>query len=441
MFNKSPCSATFVLWLSIQKNVTFVIGINLEGVVNHMGIKATRGLYVGNLLVIVLLIANILFTASMEIVIISAVGIGILVVGTLYTYKSITRPLKETLKIARQITARELEIDKAPKVKNEFGELSQFLHEMGENLKSIFVQLNSVSDQLVTSSSSLKSSTEQTNVSTNQMAASIQEVASSVDIQGKNIQESATAMSEITIGIGRVAQTTNNVAESASETTTQANLGNNYIQKIDEQMNSIYKVNHETNSVMKELEDKSTKIGSIIGVITGIADQTNLLALNAAIESARAGEHGKGFAVVANEVRLLAEQSKEASKQIEEIIKLIQEDTNQAYEMTNKATIETKNGLELVQITGKTFTQILTSIENVSAQTQELSAVVEEMSASTEQVNASFEDVSQLAQNSTSKMAEIAAASEQNSYALNEVFSSTGALAEVAEQLQGMVKK
>ncbi|MCM3388777.1 methyl-accepting chemotaxis protein [Ureibacillus chungkukjangi] len=406
-----------------------------------MGIKATRGLYVGNLLVIVLLIANILFTASMEIVIISAVGIGILVVGTLYTYKSITRPLKETLKIARQITARELEIDKAPKVKNEFGELSQFLHEMGENLKSIFVQLNSVSDQLVTSSSSLKSSTEQTNVSTNQMAASIQEVASSVDIQGKNIQESATAMSEITIGIGRVAQTTNNVAESASETTTQANLGNNYIQKIDEQMNSIYKVNHETNSVMKELEDKSTKIGSIIGVITGIADQTNLLALNAAIESARAGEHGKGFAVVANEVRLLAEQSKEASKQIEEIIKLIQEDTNQAYEMTNKATIETKNGLELVQITGKTFTQILTSIENVSAQTQELSAVVEEMSASTEQVNASFEDVSQLAQNSTSKMAEIAAASEQNSYALNEVFSSTGALAEVAEQLQGMVKK
>lgn len=70
----------------------------------------------------------------MEIVIISAVGIGILVVGTLYTYKSITRPLKETLKIARQITARELEIDKAPKVKNEFGELSQFLHEMGKIL-------------------------------------------------------------------------------------------------------------------------------------------------------------------------------------------------------------------------------------------------------------------------------------------------------------------
>ncbi len=356
--------------------------------------------------------------------------------------KSISGPVQLISKGAEEITKGNLMIE-AIKVKSrdEIGKLATSFNEMAETLREIIHEVNLTSEQVASSSEELMASSEQTTSATNQVVQSIQEVSNTIEIQGRNTEESANAIAEITIGVQRIADSTGTVAESASETTKQATIGNEYIHKVVGQMDEIYRSTTDTNSMMKALESRTNEIGVIISVITDIADQTNLLALNAAIESARAGEHGKGFAVVADEVRKLAEQSRKSANQIGEIIQLIQKDTGKAAEITNDGNEIAKNGLILAEETRRTFDQILRSIEGVNSQTQELSAISEEMSASIEQVHTLIEEVAQLARISSNNTSEIASASQEQLATLEEVTASATALAERAESLRGLISK
>lgn len=368
-----------------------------------------------------------------------AILMGIAIALTLS--KSISGPVRLISKGAEEIANGNLMIE-AIKVKNkdEIGHLATSFNEMAENLRAIIHEVNLTSEQVASSSEVLMASSEQTTSATNQVVQSIQEVSNTIEIQGRNTEESANAIAEITIGVQRIADSTGTVAESASETTKQATIGNDYIHKVVGQMDVIYRSTTDTNSMMKALESRSNEIGEIINVITDIADQTNLLALNAAIESARAGEHGKGFAVVADEVRKLAEQSRKSANQIGEIIQLIQSDTGKAAEITNDGNEVAKNGLVLAEETRRTFEQILRSIEGVNSQTQELSAISEEMSASIEQVHALIEEVAQLARISSNNTSEIASASQEQLATLEEVTASATSLAERAEILRGLIR-
>ncbi len=111
------------------------------------------------------------------------------------------------------------------------------------------------------------------------------------------------------------------------ETTEHVNSGSEEIKQSILQMNSVHAVVEETSIVIDTLVTRTQQIDKALDAITNIADQTNLLALNAAIEAARAGENGKGFAVVAEEVRDLAEKSKEFANEINHLIKNILQDT------------------------------------------------------------------------------------------------------------------
>lgn len=352
------------------------------------------------------------------------------------------RPLDKLTSSAALIAKGDLRTEEVNvKVKDEIGILSEAFNQMTKNLKDILQQVNHYSEQVASSAEELMASAEQTSTATNQVVISIQDVTKNVEVQDQNTADSARAIAEITQGVQSIADSSSQVADSVQETTHQANLGNTNIQKVIEQMNSIYKASGETKLVMNELESKSNEIGNIIEIITSIAEQTNLLALNAAIESARAGEHGKGFAVVADEVRKLAEQSRESANQISDIIQMMQADTVKAAEMTTKGNEEINNGLKLTEQTSDTFKQILESISHVNSQTQELSSISEEISASAQQVNAAIDEVSALAKTTASSANDIASASEEQLATLEEVTASSTSLANMAEKLNEIVRR
>jgi methyl-accepting chemotaxis protein len=149
---------------------------------------------------------------------------------------------------------------------------------------------------------------------------------------------------------------------------------------------------------MSAINASSKKIEDIISVIDGIAFQTNILALNAAVEAARAGEQGRGFAVVAGEVRNLAQRSASAAKEIKELI--------------HDSVGKTAEGTQQVETAGNTMHEIVSSVQRVTDIMAEITAASVEQSAGIDQVNQAVTSMDEVTQQNAALVEEAAAAAE-----------------------------
>jgi Methyl-accepting chemotaxis protein (MCP) signaling domain. len=179
----------------------------------------------------------------------------------------------------------------------------------------------------------------------------------------------------------------------------------------------------------------------MIEAITEITDQTNLLALNAAIEAARAGEHGRGFAVVAEEVRKLAEESKNSAQKIIGLTTQIQSGTKEVEESVNITVQNIEQGVTYVKNAERSFQQIFGAINEMSAQIEEISASAEEISAGTEQTAASVSEMAHLAALAAEQSNNVFASIEEQTASLNEINEVAKTLSDGALSLQEGIRQ
>lgn len=186
--------------------------------------------------------------------------------------------------------------------------------------------------------------------------------------QAQEIAGASAAVNEMAVTIDQVSANAAESAGVAERSVSIASNGAKVVQNTIHGMDTIREQIQETSKRIKRLGESSQEIGDIVSLINDIADQTNILALNAAIQASMAGDAGRGFAVVADEVQRLAERSATATKQIEALVKTIQNDTNEAVISMEQTTSEVVRGARLAQDAGVA----LEEIESVSANLAEL---------------------------------------------------------------------
>jgi methyl-accepting chemotaxis protein len=217
-----------------------------------------------------------------------------------------------------------------------------------------------------------------------QIAAGSTDLSQRTEKQAASLQETAASMEQLNATVKHNADTAQQASQMATAASDVARKGG---QAVDEVV-----------STMQEISASSRKIEDIIGVIDGIAFQTNILALNAAVEAARAGEQGRGFAVVASEVRSLAQRSAAASKEIKTLI--------------GDSVQKVQAGAGLVDAAGHAMVEVVSSVRKVSDLIAEIAAASQEQSAGIEQVNTAITQMDQVVQQNASLVEEASAATE-----------------------------
>ncbi|HZG57238.1 methyl-accepting chemotaxis protein [Paenibacillus sp.] len=320
-------------------------------------------------------------------------------------------------------------------------ESTDTLKSVEAKLKQIKFETSDFLDSMSASAEELTAFTNSTKESSTQIAENVDALAKSQEMQHISVLEASKAVSELSLGIQSIADSTSIVAETSSETYDIANQGNSFIQRTIDQMKAIdLTVNTLTPKVVN-LGEQSKKIDNIIGVITQIATQTNLLSLNASIEAARAGEHGRGFAVVASEVKKLAEQSKRSAIEIQSVIKDIQSETKEVVSLMEVSVREVSEGMKVVAEAGAAFTKIVEATQLVSNQILDVSAITQQMSASSEEISATAENMVFVATQAKERTNKVAEEIKGQLLSIEDIAAFAESMAHMTSQMQELLKK
>ncbi|NLK62718.1 MAG: methyl-accepting chemotaxis protein [Fusobacteria bacterium] len=319
--------------------------------------------------------------------------------------KNVKKPTEEINNLIYKMSEGDLEQEFDTTRDDEIGTISK-------NLSTFLSKLKVVIMQIKENSVTVSSGTEQLNVTMSQINNSIDDL--------RNIATTtAAAIEEMSSTTSNISKNVYDLLGNSEETLRQARNGGEAVRVTIESINRIKNVVEKGRDEVQNLGDKTDEIGEIITVINDIASQTNLLALNAAIEAARAGEAGKGFEVVAEEVRKLAEKTSEATKEIGEMIKNIQRETNGVVIKMEEVNEEVDEGVKTANNTGLALDEIVNQTQNlrdmvnmISSATREQTVTADELAKQTDRITVSIDQNGRAIEESSYSIKELAEMSE-----------------------------
>lgn len=359
----------------------------------------------------------------------------------IYSTKSIVNPIKKMESLMGMAGDGNLTVKSDIKTRDEFGELGKSFNDMINHQEEMVKSVTLASEQLNEASEQMAASLEELNATTEELSATISTVAEDTDNQNKSIID----ISEVLVQLSSLVQLAENRAKSTSSNAISskkvADFGRQKVEETVKAMNGINRESNETFKVLESVNDLSVKVGGIVTTINSIAEQTDLLALNAAIEAARAGEHGKGFSVVAEEVRKLAEESNEKSKEIASLINEMTKQTQNAVSAMERANTEVENGVEIVAETDKAFIDIINSINNIVEHVNEILDITSDEVASSDRVVELINEVATVTENNANSCNNVSQAIQDATSTINNLTATAEETSAMSEQLLKEVEK
>ena len=301
--------------------------------------------------------------------------------------------------------------------KDEFGALTESLNAMMNSMHDIMQNMKTFGSQVNEMSSDVSGQTDEISEAMKDLSHMMEEVAKGVHSQAMETENSNHKMIAFSDNIIDVTSRTSDMSTSADKAIASVEQGEVIVHELNEKSSETVKLTDELVGDIDEVQKNSKEIQSFVEIINGIAEQTNLLSLNASIEAARAGQAGRGFAVVAEEIRNLADQSKESANRIKTIVNAINTTTKKTSDSARKAEsmmAEQSASLDqTVQVFGEIrdcvsglvedIRVVLQQMEQISGERatvqdsiQNISAVSEEVAASTEEANSSLSNQAEI---------------------------------------------
>jgi methyl-accepting chemotaxis protein len=289
---------------------------------------------------------------------------------------------------------------------------------------SAIVQINSSINGVAQAMDSLSLSASESSSSTMEMVASVEEVALNVETLARAVEEVSSSITEMAASIRQIDASVASLMDASLTTATSvatmdssikqielnavsnariasdllrdAEIGKGSVEATIAGINEIKRSSVITSEVINTLAAKATDIGAILSVIDEVAEQTNLLALNAAIIAAQAGEHGKGFAVVAEEIKDLAERTSSSTREIDQVIDGVLQETRRAVESIRLAEKSIEDGEYLSQKSGEALTKIVSGITVASSQMDQIAQTTEHQAKESQLIRRAMDKVSEM---------------------------------------------
>ncbi len=373
---------------------------------------------------------------------VSLVLLAIIFAGIVVAVNHITKPLGTMMMVMRRLSEGDFsKQENNIKSNDELGRLAIALDNMRDEVAQVLNKVKYSAENLNSAVEHMSVTTNQSAQVSNQIAMSITDVAESSMKELDAVNSTNEEIDKFKSNVDNMSDVVQNAVEKGRKTSDVAADGGVKLKKAIEQIQRIEAATARSTKVVDSLGEQSMEIGKIVKTISEIAEQTNLLALNAAIEAARAGEAGRGFAVVADEVRKLAISSQEAAMDISNIITEIQSNTKLAVQEIESGNKEVVAGTKSIESTEEAFGSIISMVQDVSAQLENIAKVVSEMANSGNVIAKNISTVRESSKKNAEEAENVSAASEEQSAAVNGLSAASSKLADLAAELSSNVDK
>lgn len=378
--------------------------------------------------------------AWIRILIAGLIGIAAIITVTIARLisHSISRPVGTMTVALKHLATGDFSMESVKiRNKDELGEMANALNNMVGDLRGIITNARHSATQLAVHAEELSAISEESLAASEMVADSTERNLEASERQTSSVKDSTISIGEMVTGIDQITEDNEALLASSAEVSRLVDDGATLMHDFTNQMKTIRSTMGQSADIISEMATHSEKIRNVTSLITGIADQTNLLALNAAIEAARAGEHGKGFSVVAEEVRKLAEQSKQSAAEIGRMIDAMIQNVGRAVSSTEDGSQRVKAGLVETEKTEAVFSRIEHAATDMSQKLATVSVAIEHIRTMTDKVVGESNTIEELARQASIEAQSASAATEEQLASTEEIASSAQTLAELAETLQG----
>lgn len=325
----------------------------------------------------------------------------------LYVMHEISRPLTQLVKAAKNLASGDLSTRVPVTYEDEVGQVGMAFNQMAESFQELIGQLQWAGIQLTTS--------------TTQIAAAAKEQESTVVQQETTTKEIAVTAREISTTAKDFAKTMNDVSSMAEQTSALAAAGKAGLNQMESIMRQMVEASSSIASKLAVLNEKASTITSVVTTITKVADQTNLLSLNAAIEAEKAGEHGRSFAVIAREIRRLADQTANATLDIDKMVTEMVSAVSAGVMGVDKFTEEIHTGVQQVSNVSEQLTKIIEQVQQQTGSFENVNRGMQAQSLGAEQINESILQLIEATQQTTESIRQFHKAIEQLNNAAQEM--------------------